>query len=399
MASGWWLAVEVTGLRFVGKCRSIIVFVLLFLYVVPAYAAEQPYVSADAAVLMDARTGQVLFAKNPHKKRPPASTTKIMTALLALELGNPDDIVDISPEAARVEGSSIYLTAGERFKFSDLVIGALIKSGNDACAAIAEHIGGSIERFAEMMNEKAFLIGARNTNFVNPHGLPAKEHYTTAYDLGVIAVQALRNAKFAEIVSTRERIIEGNWNRRLTNTNELLWRYHWADGVKTGTTNEAGQCLISSASKDSRRLVAVVLKSYNRYGDSLKLLEYGFANFEHRQVAVAGEVLRSVPVYNGMADRIPVKFTGDLSVLIPKDRPEALQIKSEIISGLTAPVQKGQPAGSIKVYLDGRLMGKSQMVTAAEVPERTWWRIFKKWWAEKKFKGFLSEFTNYEKCA
>lgn len=382
-------------MEFSGKYRIIIILItLLVFYVRPVYGAEKPYVSADAAILMDARTGQVLFAKNPHKKRAPASTTKIMTALLALELGNPDDIVSISSKAARVEGSSIYLVAGERFKFSDLVIGALIKSGNDACAAIAEHISGSVERFAELMNEKTFLIGARNTNFVNPHGLPAQDHYTTAYDMGLIAVHALRNAKFAEIVSTRERTIKGDWNRQLTNTNELLWRYHWADGVKTGTTNEAGQCLISSASKDSRRLVAVVLKSYDRYSDSLKLLEYGFANFEHRQVAVAGEVFRSVPVHNGMADRIPVKFTGDLSVLIPRDSPEALEIKSEIIPALTAPVQKGQKVGTIKVYLDGQLMGKSDLVTVAEVPERTWWQIFKKWWAEKNFKGFLSKFTN-----
>lgn len=376
--------------------RIITIFVMLtfLMQTLPVYGVEEPYVSADAAILMDARTGQILYARNPHKKRPPASTTKIMTALLALELGNPDDIVTVSPNAARVEGSSIYLSAGEKFKFADLVTGALIKSGNDACEAIAEHISGSVEKFAELMNKKALLIGARNTNFVNPHGLPAKEHYTTAYDLGLIAVHALRNAKFAEIVSTREKMIAGSWNRQLTNTNELLWRYHWADGVKTGTTSEAGQCLVSSASKDSRRLVAVVLKSYDRYGDSLKLLEYGFDNFEYRQVAVSGEVFRSVPVLKGMEDRVQAKFTGDLSVLIPRDRPEALEVKTEVISGITAPVKKGQRIGRVKIYMDGQQMGISELAAASDVPERTWWRTVKKWWAEKKFKGFLSIFTN-----
>ena len=374
----------------------ILIFVLIF-HSAPAQAAQEPYISADAAVLMDARTGQVLFAKNPHKKRPPASTTKIMTALLALELGDPDEIVTVSPGAAAVGESSIYLDAGEKLKLSDLVFGALLKSGNDACAAIAEHIGGSIEGFAALMNKKAYAIGARHTHFVNPHGLRAKGHFTTAYDLGLIAVHALMNAKFGEIVSTREQTIDWygkSWDRKLKNTNKLLWQYHWADGVKTGTTREAGQCLVSSASKDSRRLVAVVLKSGDRYGDTVRLFEYGFANFEFRQVAVTGEIFRSVPVREGTMDSVPVRFTGDLALLVPKDRPEALEIKTEISPGLTAPVQKGRQAGSVTVYLDGQLIGRSDLAVAVDVPERTWWEMFKKWWAEKKFKGILSIFSN-----
>jgi D-alanyl-D-alanine carboxypeptidase (penicillin-binding protein 5/6) len=379
------------------KYLAIILIIVLIFQINPAQAAQEPYISADAAVLMDAHTGQVLFAKNPHKKRPPASTTKIMTALLALELGDPDEIVTVSPGAAAVGESSIYLDAGEKLKLSDLVFGALLKSGNDACAAIAEHIGGSIEGFAALMNKKAYAIGARHTHFVNPHGLPAKGHLTTAYDLGLIAVHALKNAKFSEIVSTREQIIDWygkSWDRKLKNTNKLLWRYHWADGVKTGTTREAGQCLVSSASKDSRRLVAVVLKSGDRYGDTVRLFEYGFANFEYRQVAVAGEIFRSVPVQDGIMDSVPVRFTGDLALLVPKDRPEALEIRSEITHGLKAPVQKGRQAGWVKVYLDGQLVGRSDLAVVVDVPERTWWEMFKRWWGEKKIKGILSIFSN-----
>ena len=366
----------------------LIVIILLICQTVPAYAAGEPYVSADAAVLMDARTGQVLYERNPHKRRAPASTTKIMTALLALEIGRMDQLVTVSPQAARVEGSSIYLQQGEQISFADLVSGALIKSGNDACAAIAEYIAGGIGGFAELMNLKAIAIGAWDTHFVNPHGLPAREHYTTAYDLGLIAVHALRNEKFAEIVSTREKTIDGpgeGWDRRLTNTNQMLWKYNWADGVKTGTTSEAGQCLVTSASKDSRRLVAVVLRSGDRYVDTIKMLEYGFDNFEHRQVTVAGEVLRMLPVREGMSDRVAVKFAADLAVLVPKNRPEALEIETEITPTLAAPVLKGQKVGMLKVNVDGRTIGNVELVASAAVPERTWWRMFKKWVSDIKY--------------
>jgi len=386
-------------LKICGKFMVIFLLILLILQTAPtnAYAAGEPYIGADAAVLMDVRTGQVLYAKNLHKKRPPASTTKIMTALLALELGNPGEIVTVSPGAAAVGESSIHLEAGERLTLSDLVSGALMKSGNDACAAIAEHIAGSIDNFADLMNKKAILLGARHTHFVNPHGLPAKNHYTTAYDLGLMAAAALKDEKFAEIVSTREQTIDWPgkaWDRRLKNTNKLLWKYLWADGVKTGTTREAGQCLVASAAKDSRHLVAVVLKSSDRYGDTIKLFEYGFANYEHRQVAVAGEVFRSVPVTGGTTDRVKAVFAGDLAVLAPLDRPEALEIKTVIYPGLTAPVKKGQKVGMMKISINGRAAGYSDLVAGAAVPESGWWNMFINWWAEKKFKGILSIFSN-----
>ncbi len=377
-------------MKLANKYLVIFLLVLFICPAAPVAALERPYVSADAAILMDGRTGQVLFAKNPHKQRPPASTTKILTALLALEFGNLNDTVTVSPGAARVEGSSIYLEAGEKLKLADLITGALMKSGNDACTAIAEHISGSVEDFAELMNKKAVLLGARNSHFTNPHGLPNRQHYVTAYDLGIIAVQALKNRKFADIVSVREQTIDWpgkDWDRRLTNTNELLWRYHWADGIKTGTTSEAGSCLVSSASKDNRRLVAVVLKSGNRYNDTIKLFEFGFAKFAYRQVAVAGEVFRSVPVQQGMTDRVPVRSGKDLSVLVPRDRPAALEIKSIIKSGLKAPVIEGQKVGTLEVFLDGQMLGKTELLAGTAVPERTWWRLLKKWWEEKIIKG------------
>lgn len=312
---------------------TILVVIFFFGITSEAPAAEITGISADAAILMDARTGQVLFAKEPFKKRPPASTTKVLTALTAIETGSLNDMVKVSERAAGTEGSSIYLSEGETLTLSDLLYGALMKSGNDACVAIAEHIAGSVDRFARLMNIRALAMGTLNTHFTNPHGLPDEEHYTCAYDLAVIARHALENKKFSEIVETRDKVIDWpgqEWDRKLHNTNRLLWSYLWADGVKTGTTDAAGKCLIASASKDNRRLIAVVPHSGDRWGDCIRLFEYGFNQYEYSQVAVAGEQYRMLQVQNGVQEEFPVLYESDLGILIPSDDSGALEIRPEI---------------------------------------------------------------------
>lgn len=256
-------------------------FLLAFFSLAPVYAGE-PQVAAKAAIVIDAAGGQILYAKSAHTPMPPASTTKIMTALLAVEEGDLEAQVVISPRAAAVGEASIYLQAGETLTLEELIKGALIPSGNDAAWAIAEEMAGSVELFAVLMNRKAFALGAFNTNFVNPNGLPAVNHYTSAYDLALMARKAMDNPKFREVVATRQDWISynnGEARRYLKNTNRLLWSYPGADGVKTGTTREAGSCLVASASQNGRRLIAVVLNSTNRYGDAARLLDYGFTLF------------------------------------------------------------------------------------------------------------------------
>ncbi|MCL4440213.1 MAG: D-alanyl-D-alanine carboxypeptidase [Firmicutes bacterium] len=373
------------------NCRQAVIIVVLLsfvLFVPKALACDrytlgsQPYLSGDAAILMDAKTGQVLYAKNPFKKRPPASTTKVMTALLAIETGRLNDTVTISPKAARTEGSSMYLSTGEVFTMSDLLYGALLKSGNDACVAIAEHIAGSVEGFAVLMNIKALAIGALNTNFVNPHGLPDENHYTCAYDLALIARRALANRTFSDIVSTKDRLIDlpGNgWDRRLENTNQLLWRYLWADGVKTGTTNAAGQCLVSSASKGSRQLVAVVLRSGDRWTDSITMFEYGFNHYEYSQVAVAGAGVGNYKVLDGVEEYMPVAYGADLGVLVPVQNPKALTKRVSIQPDITAPVKKGQVIGEASYFANGCFAGKVNLVSAADIERQGLWHRLKKW--------------------
>ncbi len=359
------------------------VFVVsLFLGVPETLAAEFSGVSADAAILMDARTGQVLYAKKPLEKRPPASTTKVLTALTAIETGSLRDMVKVSKRAAGTEGSSIYLTEGEILTLSDLLYGALMKSGNDACVAIAEHIAGSLDSFALLMNTKALAMGALNTHFTNPHGLPDKDHYTCAYDLALIARHALENRKFSEIVATRDKVIDWpgkEWDRKLHNTNKLLWSYLWADGVKTGTTNAAGQCLIASASKDNRRLIAVVLHSGDRWGDCIRLFEYGFSHYEYSQVAVAGEQYRMLQVQNGIAESVPAVYSSDLGILIPSNDPKALEIRPEIKNYPIAPLKKGQVIGFVNYYINGRYTGKVNLVAGCEVKEQKPWHRLLRW--------------------
>jgi len=293
-----------------------------------------------------------------------------MTALLAIETANLKDRVTISRKAALVEGSSMYLRAGEIFTISDLLYGALMKSGNDACVAIAEHIGGDTGKFADLMNMKALALGAVNTHFSNPHGLPDDDHYSCAYDLALITRYALNNHIFSEIVSTRVKEIERpmqDWDMKLHNTNKLLWRYLWADGVKTGTTNAAGQCLISSASKGNRQLIAVVLRSGNRWNESVKLFEYGFDKYEYRQVAVAGEEYYRYRVQDGDSDYVSLVYGSDLGIQVPVYESKSLVKKVSINYYPIAPLKKGQVLGQVTYIVNGSYAGTVDLVTSTDV--------------------------------
>ncbi|MDD4237188.1 MAG: D-alanyl-D-alanine carboxypeptidase [Desulfotomaculaceae bacterium] len=354
----------------------------------PGYQAESgydpvPLITADAAILMDAGTGQILFEKNANLKKPPASTTKIMTVLLALEGGDLQETVTVSPYAASVGEASLELQEGEILTLEDLLCGALLESGNDACVTLAEHIGGTEANFVLLMNQKAKLIGADSTSFKNTNGLPAVDHYTTAKDLATITRCAFRNQVFKQIVSTRNIIIESSLGtRHLSNTNRLLWSYYGADGVKTGTTVEAGCCLVASASRDGRKLISVVLNSHDRWTDSSKMLDYGFGLFENLRVIDQGLVVGSVRVEEGVVAEMSAVASADLDVVVPKDEVDYLEKVVIIERQITAPVVKGQPIGRITAKLKGEVVGSVELVSDRDVARMPNYRLF---WEKRYF--------------
>lgn len=329
---------------------------------------NSPAVTADAAVVMDADTGMILYAKNLHQPRPIASTTKIMTALLAIECGDLQGMVTVSPRAAGVEGSSIYLRAGEKLTLEELLYGALMNSGNDACVAIAEHVAGREEIFVHWMNRKASLLGLKNTHFSNTNGLPHKEHLSSAYDLAVLTRHALNNPVFSRIVASRQHVISGpRGQRHLSNTNQMLWSYKGANGVKTGTTSAAGHCLVSSACRDGRRLIAVVLHSDNRYADSIKLLDYGFNNYKNVAAVRSWEAVAEITVWDGVKPVAPVGCARDVVVTVPAKGPDVVEKIIVLNQGVKAPVKPGLVAGSLLIMVDGNPAAWEKMITLEQV--------------------------------
>lgn len=348
------------GCFFMKKCVSLILAVLL---IMPVRAAEKPAVSAKSAVLIEYQTGKVLYAKNADKQLPMASTTKIMTALLALEEGNLEDMVTISRRAANVEGSSMYLREGEKISLSDLLIGLMLSSGNDAAIAIAEHIAGDEGAFAVRMTEKAKEMGCINTQFKNASGLPDDEHYTTALELALITGKALENEKFREIVSTKSAKAGG---RTLSNHNKMLSLYEGAIGVKTGFTKKAGRTLVSAANRGGVELIAVTLNAPDDWTDHTNILNYGFSQMERRQIVAKGDRASSVSVLNGAQNKSPVLFAEDVFLSVLKTAKT--EMKYSVRNDISAPIEKGEEVGRAEIFLDGVKMGETPLIIGESVP-------------------------------
>jgi serine-type D-Ala-D-Ala carboxypeptidase (penicillin-binding protein 5/6) len=268
----------------------------IILTIIPIHIVQaNVQVSARNAILMDQLTGRILFEKNAHEKRKIASITKIMTAIIAIESGKLDEIVTVSNHAVGVEGSSIYLTKGEKIKLEDLVYGLMLRSGNDAAVAIAEHVGGSLEGFVFLMNEKAEQIGMKNTHFSNPHGLDDHEdHYSTAYDMALLTKYAMRNETYRKISGTkihRAKSPDGSWYRTWKNKNRLLTElYQYCTGGKTGYTKKAKRTLVTTASKNGMDLIAVTLNGPDDWNDHIAMYESAFSQFDYIKILSEGEI-------------------------------------------------------------------------------------------------------------
>lgn len=358
--------------------KILILFSFCLIITTTCYGKEaSPPLKAEAALLMDAKTGQVLYQKNGRSQRAPASTTKVLTALLAIESGRLHETVKVSPRAASVPGSSMNLYAGQFITLEDLLTGLLLRSGNDAAVAIAEHLAGSVEEFAKLMNDRASVLSAQNSHFQNPHGLSAPNHFSSAYDLALITREALKHPLFCKIVRTKETDLpwllpNGKESERpLRNTNKLLWLFADADGVKTGTTGQAGPCLVSSATRNGRKLIAVVLHDSNRWSDSMKLLQYGFDQFELVQYGQAGDILGSIPVDDSFYAEADCQLSDDAALVIPKQEKQDLVVECDLPETIKAPIEGGQKVGEVVFYFKGQAIKSVDVITARSVPDQT----------------------------
>lgn len=346
----------------------------------PANAAAEPdfRVDAKAAALMEATTKKVLFAQSAHQMLPMASTTKIMTALLAIENAHLDEMITVPSEAYGAEGSSMYLEKGEVLSLEDLLYGLMLMSGNDAAITIAMHIGGSVEGFAQLMNERAKQLGANNTNFVTPNGLPNNNHYTTAYDMTLIAAEAIQNETFKKIVSSQyHRTSTGNVVRTMKNKNKLLWHYEGGIGVKTGYTVAAGKCLVFAAEKENMTLVGTVLNCSNMFPVAMTILNYGFDNYKMERAISAEDPVSYVKVDHGFKNILALKVNED--IMIPASANESLDdIETRIFapSRVEAPVEANTKLGYVEIWQNGKCLLTCDLFTAEESLRRDYKSYF-----------------------
>ncbi|NLV88598.1 MAG: D-alanyl-D-alanine carboxypeptidase [Tissierellia bacterium] len=348
------------------KAKYIVILLIILLSSSIVYG-DNIVLSSSSSILIDSNTGRVLYEKNPYIKMPMASTTKIMTALVALEYGKLDDEVTIDKEAVGVEGSSIYLREGEKITLEDLLYGLMLRSGNDAAVAIAIHIADSVGNFVDLMNKKAKEIGAENTNFTNPHGLHDDNHYTTAYDLALITREAFKHEIFAKIVGAKSYVSNRVENNYYYNKNKTLWEYKGGDGVKTGYTMRSGRCLVSSATRNNHRLIAVSLNASDWFNDNYKLLDYGFDNYKPYLIYDKGQFIKKIDLEKGKKKYLDLVTDSSFTYLLKEDERERLKISIEVPDIVEAPIEKGTKIGHIYAFLDGKLINKSDLIASSSV--------------------------------
>lgn len=340
---------------------------------------------AYSALVMDQESGRVLWEKKGYEQRAMASTTKIMTCIIALETREVDEIVKVSKEASKAPKVKMYIRPDEEYYLGDLLHALMLISSNDVAVAIAEHIGGTAEAFCDMMTKKAKEIGAINTSYKTPNGLDADGHYTTAYDLGLITRYAMNNEAFVKLINTPSIAFnELTSNRPFTinNKNAFLNMYEGANGVKTGFTSKAGYCFVGSAKQGDMDLIAVVLasgwpnhKTY-RWADTKKLMDYGFKNYKKTNVMKSNQHICQLTVEKGIGSDIDVLTTEDIDICLGKQ--EEVDIIYNVEPKLIAPVEIGQTVGTAEVYIDGMLYTTSPLITSTAIEKIDYTYIFHK---------------------
>lgn len=345
------------------------VLTILFVSSVGQYAYASPEVSASSAALMVADTGELLYGKNEHEQRSMASTTKIMTSLIALEALTPQREITVEADMLNVEGTSMGLLAGDTVTLEGLVYGMLLQSGNDAANVTAITLGGSVENFVSMMNERAKKIGMSDTHFATPSGLDSNEHYSTAYDMALLGCEAMKNPEFAAICSQKSAVVcYGNppYRRTLTNHNRLLRIYDDAVGIKTGFTKKSGRCLVSAAQRNGITLVAVTLNAPDDWNDHSQMLEYGFSLVERRDIDCdISDVLLNV--VGGMRESVPLRLARQPSAVVVKGKETNIKQEIFIKSFEYAPVSDGEIVGRIDFYSGDNLIDSVELLADGAV--------------------------------
>lgn len=344
--------------------RSVIPILAGLCFLLPVHA-----LSADSAILMEASSGEILIDVNGHTRMPMASTTKIMTAIVALERSSLSDSVTIPEKAVGIEGSSLYLKTGEVLTIEQLLYGLLLESANDVATAIAIHIAGDPVSFAELMNQTAHRLGLTDTHFTNPHGLYDPEHYTTAYDLAILTRYALSQPDFAKIVSTYKTTIPLNCDegiRVLVNHNKMLKNYPGAIGVKTGYTKRCGRCLVSAAERNHVRLIAVTLSDPNDWQDHTSMLDYGFSCYSSVTLAEPESFEVQIPCLGGIESMVLAKNYESLSHVMPANH-QPIVATIETNRYLCAPIQCGDIVGQVIFRCDGQQIGALNLYAETSV--------------------------------
>lgn len=353
------------------KIISYLLIILLLVYSTLIASAETiPEVSAQCAILINADNFKTLYAKNENERRPMASTTKIMTALITLEKAAVNNkIVNITDEMVRVEGSSMGLKPGDKVTLKSLAEGMLSVSGNDAANSAAISIAGSIPKFAELMNKRAVELNLTNTHFVTPSGLDDKEHYTTARDLALLAAAAMKNPDFENITSKKSITVDyinPNTTRRFTNHNKLLSLYDGCIGVKTGFTKKSGRCLVSAAERNGIRLIAVTLNAPNDWDDHKKLLDYGFGKVTNVKIDDSAYSIQ-IPVVGGVTDSVSLKGSAGNDVTVDSDEANNIKRTVELPKFVYAPLENGQVVGKIRYTLNSNTIATTDIVDRKSV--------------------------------
>ena len=345
-----------------------------------------PNVTATSAIVIEASTGHVIYSRNADQRMFPASTTKMMTLILALESGRLDEIVTVGPNADGVEGSTLWLNSGENIPLRELLYGMIMVSGNDAAIAIAEHLEGNATNFAAHMTKRAKELGATGTQFTNPHGLPADNHYTTAHDLALLAAYGYKLAEFEDIVTAKEKSYEWihDFPKIIRSENQMLWLYNGGNGVKTGYTDKAGRCLISAAKRDGIQIISVVLDSEYMWNDSILLLDYGFQNVKFEKLVKAGEVVKNIPVMSGRKKSVQVKTTGEIVMPIFGNK-EPYEVVYDLPKTLNAPITNGQKVGKVRIMYGEKEAASVDIIATADIEQKSFFR-----WFIDKIKSFFA---------
>lgn len=361
-------------------------FLCLCFFIPVTARAEAPLeLTAKSALLMEASTGTILYEKNSHDALPPASVTKIMTLLLVMEALDSgqytlDDMVSVSPLAASMGGSQVYLEENEQLSVHDMIKAVAVASGNDAAVALAEFTAGSHEGFVNKMNERAKQLGMNDTHFVNCNGLDIDGHVTSAHDIAVMSKELMKHPKIFEYTTIwMDSLRDGAFG--LVNTNKLVRFYQGATGLKTGSTSVAGFCISATAKRDGMDLIAVVMgspTSKERFADATKMLDYGFANYGICSSLVSEEELAPIALKKGIKDNVSIGMADGFSLLMEKSKIANIEKKITLPDYVNAPIHNGHKVGEVEFFSEGQSVGKCDLVAKEDIKAETPWGMFKK---------------------